>query len=61
MKCAAVVSVGCYSLALKVPKAISTKCVGLKRDTEESSVFFFLHIHILLYIVNVVLSETIVC
>lgn len=30
-----------YSLALEVPKAVSTKRVGLKRDTEETSVFFF--------------------
>lgn len=30
-----------YSLALEVPKAVSAKRVGLKRDTEETSVFFF--------------------
>lgn len=29
-----------YSLALEEPKAVSTKRVGLKRDTEETSVFF---------------------
>lgn len=32
----------CYSLALEVPKAVSAKCVGLKRATEEASVFFSL-------------------
>lgn len=29
-----------YSLALEVPKAVSAKRVGLRRDTEQTSVFF---------------------
>lgn len=57
----AVVSVvGCYSLALEVPKAFGAKCVGLKRDTEETSVFLFLFFffrQVHCCIVNGVLSE----
>lgn len=45
VKCAVVASVVCYSLALEVPKAISAKCVGLKRDTLKSRVVFFLSSH----------------
>lgn len=45
-------SVGCYSLALEVPKADTAKCVGLKRDVEETSVFYsFSSSSILLYCV----------